>query len=63
MLNSVRMWSGNLLTLALTVFVLTPALLAQDRGIEFLEGPSFTLSDGARAAGIDGTLTVNFEVD
>ncbi|HVF29469.1 MAG TPA: energy transducer TonB [Pyrinomonadaceae bacterium] len=55
---------GNpIIAAALFLLVLTPVLVAQDRGIEFLSGPTFTLSDKAVAAGIDGTLTVSFEVD
>jgi hypothetical protein len=53
-------------TLAIVILtILSTASLsnAQDRGIEFLSGPEFNLSDRAAAAGIDGTLTVSFKVD
>jgi hypothetical protein len=52
-------------TLALLVIfiVLSQTVDAQDRGVEFVSGPTFKLSESAVAAGIDGSLTVSFEVD
>lgn len=53
----------RLVTVVCVVLASSVASLAQDRGIEFLSGPEFNLSDKAAAAGIDGTLTVSFKVD
>lgn len=55
--------SGHVITIMFIVLTAPQALLAQDRGIEFLSGPEFKLSARAIAAGIDGTLTVYFKVD
>ena len=55
--------SGRIITFIFVVFSSATATLAQDRGIEFLSGPDFLLSERAVAAGIDGTLTVSFKVD
>lgn len=63
MLDSIRMRIGNIATVVFVVIGLAVATLAQDRGIEFLSGPEFVLSERATAAGIDGTLTVYFKVD
>lgn len=54
---------GNIVTVVFVVLVLSIAILAQDRGIEFISGPEFVLSEKAEAAGIDGSLTVSFKVD
>jgi hypothetical protein len=54
---------GKIVNVVFVVLALPIAVLAQDSGIEFLSGPEFVLSDKAVAAGIDGTLTVSFEVD
>jgi Gram-negative bacterial TonB protein C-terminal len=62
-LNSIGMRSGKILKFLFFIIVLCADLMAQDRGIEFLSGPQFVLSETAVAAGIDGTLTVSFEVD
>lgn len=53
----------RLATVVFAVLAISVASVAQDRGIEFLSGPDFNLSDKAAAAGIDGTLTVSFKVD
>ena len=57
------MRTRQLITVVCVVLILSVASVAQDRGIEFLAGPEFNLSEKAEAAGIDGTLTVSFEVD
>jgi hypothetical protein len=57
------MRTHRITSVVLALLALSVASLAQDRGIEFLSGPEFTLSDKAAAAGIDGTLTVSFKVD
>ena len=54
---------GKIVNVVFVALALSIAICGQDRGIEFLSGPEFVLSDKARAAGIDGTLTVSFKVD
>jgi hypothetical protein len=54
---------GSILTLLFFALACSGVVTAQDRGIEFLTGPEFILSESAIAAGIDGTLTVSFTVD
>jgi hypothetical protein len=54
---------GKIVNVAFVALALSIAIFGQDRGIEFLSGPEFVLSEKARAAGIDGTLTVSFKVD
>ena len=62
MLNSIKM-SGRIITFIFVVLGTSTTLLAQDRGIEFVSGPEFRLSERAIAAGLDGTLTISFKVD
>lgn len=45
------------------MMALSQILSAQDRGIEFVSGPTFRLSESAAAAGIDGSFTVSLRVD
>jgi outer membrane biosynthesis protein TonB len=63
MLHSMKMRSGQIITLLAVVVGLSIGISGQDRGIQFLSGPEFKLSKSAVAAGIDGTLTVFVKVD
>jgi len=54
---------GKIVNVVFVALALSVAIFGQERGIEFLSGPEFVLSEKARAAGIDGTLTVSFKVD
>ena len=54
---------GQIITILLAILVISGAISAQDRGIEFVSGPEFKLSDSAVAAGIDGSFTVFVKVD
>ena len=53
----------RIITVVIVVLALSVAVSAQDRGVEFLSGPEFQLSEKAAAAGIDGTFTVFVKVD
>jgi hypothetical protein len=63
MLKSVKMWTSRIASVLFVLLTLSSALAAQDKGIAFVSGPEFKLSDKAAAAGIDGTLTVLVKVD
>ena len=54
---------GEIAAVTCVLIAMSITVVAQDRGIQYLSGPEFALSDKAMAAGIDGTLTVSFKVD
>ena len=63
MLDSTKMRPHLFLTFGFVMIILSTALIAQDRGIEFVSGPEFQLSQTAIDAGIDGSFSVSFKVD
>ena len=51
------------LTLGFLILTLSTTVLAQDKGVVFVSGPEFQLSQSAIDAGIDGSFSVSFKVD